>query len=60
LEGIILQGFLQLLELKAIILSREKDSEVVTKAAEAAQSRYKEISGRDIEFEVDNSLNDEG
>jgi len=60
LEGIILQGFLQLLEPKAIIRTREKDADIVNKAAEGAKKQYKEISGRDVEFEVDNSLSDDG
>jgi V-type H+-transporting ATPase subunit E len=52
LEGVIVQGFLQLLEEEVLIHVREKDVHVATKAAHAAARQYLEISGRHVKFEV--------
>lgn len=60
LEGIIVQGYLQLLEPSAIVYSRKRDTELVKRAAETAVRRYKEISGRDIKVDVEGTLSDEG
>ncbi|KAL1746778.1 ATPase, V1/A1 complex, subunit E [Schizophyllum fasciatum] len=59
LEGMILQGFLILMEPSVTLHGRKKDHDVVRKAAENAQKNYKEISGRDISFEVQGTLPDD-
>jgi len=58
LEGIVLQGFLQMLEGDVTISGRKKDLPVVEKAVEGAKKQYKEISGRDVNVKVDGSLSD--
>jgi V-type H+-transporting ATPase subunit E len=60
LEGVIVQAYLQILEPFVTVYSRTKDVDVVKRAAESAAKSYKEISGRDIEFEVEGTLSDEG
>jgi len=59
-EGVILQAFLQIMEASVTVLVRKSDLAVATQASEAAAKSFKEISGRDIAFEVDASLNDDG
>ncbi|TFK37021.1 ATPase, V1/A1 complex, subunit E [Crucibulum laeve] len=59
LQGEIVQAFLQMLEPSATIHSRKSDVEVVKKAAGEAAKQYKEISGRDIEFDVEGTLSDD-
>jgi V-type H+-transporting ATPase subunit E len=60
LEGVIVQGYLQLLESSVTVHSRTRDLDVVKQASVAAANAYKEISGRDIEFDVEGTLSDEG
>ena len=57
-EGIILQGALAMLESSVTVHARKKDSALVKKAAEGAKEQYKEISGRDVDIDVDASLAD--
>jgi len=52
LEGIIVQGLLQLMESEVKVLAREKDTKLVEKAAEGAKQQYVEISGRDVNITV--------
>ncbi|TEB25060.1 vacuolar H+ ATPase E1 [Coprinellus micaceus] len=59
LEDVILQGFLQILEPSARVIARPADVEVAKAAGEAAKEKYKEISGRVIEFEVVGQLSDD-
>lgn len=59
LEGVILQGLLQLLEPDATIRAREKDADVVQKAAEGAAKQYHELSGRQAKTIVEASLSNE-
>ncbi|KAK7689393.1 hypothetical protein QCA50_007185 [Cerrena zonata] len=59
LEGVILQGLLQLLEPEAILRAREKDADAVAKAAEGAARQYHELSGRHAKTEVEASLSNE-
>ncbi|KAF5366261.1 hypothetical protein D9758_005684 [Tetrapyrgos nigripes] len=59
LEGVIIQGYLQILEPSVTIHSRKSDVEVAKTAAGSAASQYKEISGRDVKFEVQGSLSDD-
>jgi len=59
LEGVIVQGFLQLLESEVLIHVRERDVHVATAASFAAVRQYLEISGRHVKFEVVPSLSAE-
>lgn len=59
LEGVIVQGLLQLLEPNVTVYAREKDLEVVQQAVDAAKQRYGEISGREVEVEVEGGLDDD-
>ncbi|RDB26724.1 V-type proton ATPase subunit E 1 [Hypsizygus marmoreus] len=60
LEGVIVQGFLQVLEPSVTIHSRKRDTDVVKQAAENAARTYKDISGRDVDFSVEGTLSDDG
>ncbi|ESK85475.1 vacuolar atp synthase subunit e [Moniliophthora roreri MCA 2997] len=60
LEGVIVQGFLQILEPSVTVHTRKKDVDLVKQASEAASKSYKDISGRDVEFEVEGNLSDDG
>ncbi|KAF8880499.1 ATPase V1/A1 complex subunit E [Infundibulicybe gibba] len=60
LEGVIVQGFLQILEPSVTVHSRKRDVEAVQQASAHAAEIFKEISGREIEFEVEGTLSDEG
>jgi V-type H+-transporting ATPase subunit E len=60
LEGVIVQGFLQLMESNVTLLSRKKDARIVKQAADAAAKAYTEISGQEVQFEIESSLSDEG
>lgn len=59
LEGVVVQGFLQLMESNVTLLSRKKDAVIVKQAADAASKSYKEISGREVKIEIENTLSDE-
>ncbi|KAF8234506.1 ATPase, V1/A1 complex, subunit E [Tricholoma matsutake] len=60
LEGVIVQGFLQILEPSVTVHSRKRDVDVAKRAAESAARTYKDISGKDIEFDVQGTLDDDG
>jgi len=59
LQGVIVQGFLQLLEPEVTIHARETDVGAAKQAAEGAANEYKEISGREIRFDVVSSLSND-
>ncbi|KAI0826563.1 ATPase V1/A1 complex subunit E [Trametes gibbosa] len=59
LEGVIVQGFLSLLEAEVTVHSRKKDVEVVQRAADGAAKQYNEISGRTIKPSVAGTLSDD-
>ncbi|KAG6878476.1 hypothetical protein C0993_006318 [Termitomyces sp. T159_Od127] len=59
LEGVIVQGFLQILEPTVAVYARPQDVELVKQAASNAQKSYTEISGRNVEYEVEGSLSDD-
>jgi V-type H+-transporting ATPase subunit E len=59
LEGVIVQGLLQLLEPSATVSTRAKDGVIAERAVESAKKAYYEISGREVEVELDASLSDE-
>jgi len=60
LEGVIVQGYLQVLESDVTIHARKRDTTLVSQAAESAAKNYKEISGKEINFSVEGTLSDDG
>jgi len=60
LQGMILQGLLQLLEPDATVRCRKKDAGVAQKAVEGAVAEYKSISGRSVRVLVEADLADDG
>lgn len=59
LEGVIVQGFLSLLEPEVTVHAREKDADVVQRAADGAAKQYNEISGRTVKVSVQGSLSND-
>ncbi|KAF9561704.1 ATPase V1/A1 complex subunit E [Agrocybe pediades] len=59
LEGVLTESFLYLMEATVTIHSRKSDVDVVNQAAESAAKAYKDISGRDIDYEVEGSIADD-
>jgi V-type H+-transporting ATPase subunit E len=59
LEGVLTESFLYILEPAVTIYSRKSDVDLVKRAAENAAKAYKDISGRDITFDVEGSISDE-
>ncbi|KAI0288308.1 ATPase V1/A1 complex subunit E [Russula brevipes] len=59
LEGVIVQGLLQLLEPSATVYTRPKDAAIAERAIDGAKTTYFEISGRQVEVDLDASLSDE-
>ena len=55
----IVQGLLQLLEPSATAYTRAKDEAIAVRALESAKKTYYEISGREVEVDLDASLSDE-
>lgn len=60
LEGVIVQGYLQILEPKVTVHARNKDVALVQQAADNAAKTYKDVSGRDVAWSVLGSLADDG
>ncbi|TFK65987.1 ATPase V1/A1 complex subunit E [Pluteus cervinus] len=60
LEGVIVQGFLQLLEPAATLHARKSDVSIVEQAASNAAAVYKQISGRVVDFKVEGTLSNDG
>ncbi|KAJ7198741.1 ATPase, V1/A1 complex, subunit E [Mycena pura] len=60
LEGVIVQGFLQVLEPSVTLHCRKRDVAVAKQAAEGAAKTYKDLSGRDVKFAVEGTLGDDG
>ncbi|KAG6822032.1 hypothetical protein H0H87_004592, partial [Tephrocybe sp. NHM501043] len=56
LEGVVVQGFLQILEPSVTVHSRPQDVETVKQAAASAQKSFVEISGREIQYDVEGTL----
>ena len=59
LEGVIVQGVLSLLEPEVTVHAREKDVDVVQRAADGAAKQYAEISGRTVKVSVQGSLSND-
>ncbi|KAI0330288.1 ATPase V1/A1 complex subunit E [Cubamyces sp. BRFM 1775] len=59
LEGVILQGFLALLEPDVTVHARPKDADQVQRAIDGATRQYNEISGRTVKAAVKSSLSDD-
>jgi len=58
LEGVLTESYLSILEPSVTIYSRKSDVDTVKQAAGAAAKAYKEISGRDIDFDVQGTIAD--
>ena len=56
LQGVIVQGFLQILDPEISIHVRDADADAAKKAADAALKQYTEISGRHVKYELVTSL----
>ncbi|KAF9644260.1 ATPase, V1/A1 complex, subunit E [Thelephora ganbajun] len=56
LQGVLVQGFLQLLDTEVNIHVREVDAAAAKQAADAASKQYTEISGRQVKYELVTSL----
>ncbi|KAF8492300.1 putative vacuolar ATP synthase subunit E [Gautieria morchelliformis] len=59
LEGVVLQGVLQMLEPVATVYCRKKDTLVVQRATQGAMKQYEEMSGRDVTITVEGTLADD-
>ncbi|KAF9472458.1 ATPase V1/A1 complex subunit E [Pholiota conissans] len=59
LEGIITESFLYILEPKVTIYSRKSDADIVKQAAQSATRSYKEISGRDVDVDIQPTIADD-
>jgi len=59
LESVIVQGLLQLLEPSATVYARSKDEAIAGRALDGAKKAYYDISGREVEIELDASLNND-
>jgi len=59
LQGIIVQGLLQMLEPEVTVQGRKKDVSILEKAAEAAASQYHDVSGREVKVKVEGTLSDD-
>jgi V-type H+-transporting ATPase subunit E len=56
---VIVQGLLQLLEPSATVYARTKDEAIAARALDGAKKAYFDISGRQVEIELEASLSDE-
>jgi V-type H+-transporting ATPase subunit E len=59
LESVIVQGLLQLLEPSATVYARADDEAIATRALDGAKKAYYDVSGRQVEIELDASLSNE-
>ncbi|OJT01764.1 V-type proton ATPase subunit E [Trametes pubescens] len=59
LEGVIVQGFLSLLEPDVTVYAREKDVKLVQQAVDSASKQFNEISGRTVKATVEGSLSND-
>ena len=59
LEGITLQALLQILETAATVHVRSKDVELFKGTLDSLKKQYTEISGRQVDVQVEGSLDDE-
>lgn len=59
LEGVITQALLMLLEPAITVHARRKDSDVIQKAVDGSKQAYKDISGKDVNIQIEESLSDD-
>ncbi|KZV74217.1 ATPase V1/A1 complex subunit E [Peniophora sp. CONT] len=59
LEGITLQALLQILESAATVHVRSKDTELFKGTLDSLKKQYNEISGREVDVQVEGSLSDD-
>ncbi|TIB40356.1 hypothetical protein E3P86_00718 [Wallemia ichthyophaga] len=58
IKKLIVQSLLKLIEQQVIIHIRPKDKQVTENSLDSAKSEYKELSGRDVDIQVQTSLED--
>jgi len=59
LESVVVQGLLQLLEPSATVYARSKDEAIARRALDGAKKTYYDISGRQVEIDLDASLSND-
>lgn len=59
LEGITLQALLQILEPAATVHVRSKDTELFNGTLDSLKKQFTEISGREVDVQVEGSLSDD-
>jgi V-type H+-transporting ATPase subunit E len=59
LESVIVQGLLQLLEPSATVYAGANNEEIASRALDEAEKAYYDISGHQVEVELDASLSNE-
>lgn len=59
LESVIVQGLLQLLEPSATVYARSKDEAIARSALDGAKKAYYDISGRQVEIDLDATLSND-
>ena len=59
LEGVIVQGFLQVMEPSVIVHTRKRDVALGGRAAESAAKHYQDFTGKETSFEVEGTLSDD-
>jgi len=59
LQGVIVQGLLQMMETSVTVLCRRKDAKIAQKAGDGAAKQYGEISGRSVKVQVQAELPDD-
>lgn len=55
LTGLVLEGMYALNESKIVVRARKQDNDVVKKALKEAEKKFKEVVGRDVSVEIDES-----
>ncbi|KAI0684453.1 ATPase V1/A1 complex subunit E [Cytidiella melzeri] len=59
LENVVTQGLLALMEADVVLLARDKDLDIMQKAAENAEKHYNDISGRSVTTKVQGGLSED-
>jgi V-type H+-transporting ATPase subunit E len=59
IESVVVQALLQLLEPSATVYARSKDEAIARRALDGAKKTYYDISGRQVEIDLDASLSND-
>jgi len=60
LQGLVVQGLLQMMEPTAVVVCRKKDKDVAQRAVDNASKHYASMSGRSVKVNVQAELSDDG